>query len=635
MLDPITTEIIKVGVSESTKLLFSKVLNSKWLPDIVKGKNIVQKLDENSVRDDYINKYVSRFMKIRTIHSSEKDIMLDDIYHPLVIKGTKIEVKVEDEFIISNNDVTNIIGFAGQGKSTILRKLLLEIVKHGNKIPFFMELRKIEKTGIKASLNKQLLDIGILSSDEELNSLLSSGYIVLLLDGFDEISSDYRDKILHEIIEINNLYKTQIITTSRDGTEICNEAGIVNFRVNRIKRADIISIIKKLSSSNEVEMDTLPQIFGMLKNNDTLVDTLNSPLLVTLFYICYPHLDSIPNNAIEFYSKLFTTLYFRHDKIKNFKRERKSSITPADAFNCFCAFCFKSLFDNKYDFTYYSLIGYISQSLKISGTDEYDSEDVASDFIDITCLIQKDGYDRYVFLHKSVQEYHAAEYVKSLNTDRKKSFMDAVLKSIKVESKLIATARYLYEIDRENTFSMLCLPICYEMKLDKYEEDKIQFIEELYDSSTKNIKINLAKRLNGEKPKNRQRGNPFSDYITSIGPFNEPLKNLIIFSRYYTGENSRGSNQIVLDAVIKKSVLDSLYTDKDLKFYESKTKEDIDLGSIGFVYLKDLSGFLKIENKIKEKMRVFLDNIYNDVYLNNLKYIKQKDEAIKSLFNFL
>ncbi|MXD46983.1 NACHT domain protein, partial [Escherichia coli] len=103
---------------------------------------------------------------------------------------------------------------------------------------------------------------------------------------------------------LNRNYSVQIISTSRDGTEICNESGVVNYKVNRIKRSDIIAILRKLSQSNEVEQDTLAQIFQMLKGNNTLVETMNSPLLVTLFYICYPHLDSIPNSAIEFYSKL-------------------------------------------------------------------------------------------------------------------------------------------------------------------------------------------------------------------------------------------------------------------------------------------------------------------------------------------
>ncbi|MDE4684214.1 NACHT domain-containing protein, partial [Klebsiella pneumoniae] len=170
---------------------------------------------------------------------------------------------------------------------------LIESIKNGDKIPFFMELRKIEKIGVEAALIKNLSEIGVSTTEAELEYLLKSGNVCLLLDGFDEISSSLREKNLTEIIDLNKKYDLQIITTSRDGTEICNESGIINYKVNKINRSDILAIIKKLSNSNEVEKDTLPQILHMLKENSSLVSTLNSPLLVTLFYICYPHLDSI------------------------------------------------------------------------------------------------------------------------------------------------------------------------------------------------------------------------------------------------------------------------------------------------------------------------------------------------------
>ncbi|EPM0602086.1 TPA: NACHT domain-containing protein, partial [Klebsiella pneumoniae] len=85
MTDPITAEIIKIGVAEAAKAIFKKVLDSDWLPDLIKGKDIVEQLSSLDVHSDYIVKHVSRAMKMRTIHSSEKDVMLNDIYHPLSI----------------------------------------------------------------------------------------------------------------------------------------------------------------------------------------------------------------------------------------------------------------------------------------------------------------------------------------------------------------------------------------------------------------------------------------------------------------------------------------------------------------------------------------------------------------------
>lgn len=639
-MDPITTEVLKIGIGETAKLIFSKILSKKWIDEYKNGRSIVEQLTSLDVHSDYIVKHVSRAMKMRTIHSSENDVMLNDIYHPLTILHEKNEIKVGDNFLLSNNDITNIIGFAGQGKSTILRKILLEAIKSGDKIPFFMELRKVERSGIEHSLLRILNELGVNANGESLASLLKSDNVVLLLDGFDEISSEMRENVLEEMNALNRNYNVQIISTSRDGTEICAESGVVNYKVNKIKRSDIISILRKLSQSNEVEQDTLSQIFQMLKGNNTLVETMNSPLLVTLFYICYPHLDSIPNSAIEFYSKLFTTLYFRHDKIKNYKRERKSKITPSEAFEAFCALCFKSLYDNRQDFTHHSILEYTKQSLKLCGIEDCQPEDMAYDFIDITCLIQKDGYDRYVFLHKSIQEYHAAEYVKSLSLDKKKSFMLAILKSIKLESKMSATARYLYEIDKENAFNLICAPLCEEYKIDKYEENKEVVLDEIYNKLISNIKFSLHKKPEKifivDDEKKDRRMEIFGEYISSIGPFEDVMKPLSIFTRYYDGGRSTPYN----DKIIRE-VIDNRYTtDIFIGDYTIHENGDGEVDKNGrktepyYILASDIIERLGRKDIILEIIREITENIYIDAFMDNKALIERKDDALKDILGF-
>jgi len=637
-MDPIAAEILKIGINETATAIFKKILSKNWIDDYKKGRSIVEQLNSIDIHSDYVVKHVSRAMKMRTIHSSENDVMLNDIYHPLMISHDETDIRVGDDFLLSDNNITNIIGFAGQGKSTILRKILLESIKVGEKIPFFMELRKIEKIGIINALLKTLNELGINSNEESLVALLKSNHVVLLLDGFDEISSTLREKILEEMIFLNRNHNLQIITTSRDGTEVCTESGIINYRVRRIKRSDIISILRKLSLSKEVEQDTLNQIFTILKGNNTLIETMNSPLLVNLFYICYPHLDSIPNSAIEFYSKLFTTLYFRHDKIKNYKRERKSSTTPTEAFNAFCALCFKSLYDNRQDFTHHSILEYTKQSLRLCGVDDCKPEDMAYDFIDITCLIQKDGYDRYVFLHKSIQEYHAAEYVKSLSLDKKTLFMSAILNSVRTESKLSATARYLYEIDKENTFNLLCKPLCEEAKINKYNEDKNGFIEKIYDELTKEVKISLNTKPEAEfeKLSDDEKTDVFGKYISSIGPFTPIMKPLSIFTRYYEGERTNPYN----DAIINE-VLHTRYTHEVLSgAYQIHEEINPIIDENGqkqepyYILISDIIEKIGRREHLISKIAEITENIYFDAYKENITTIEKKEDALKSILGF-
>ncbi|ELY4104104.1 NACHT domain protein, partial [Cronobacter sakazakii] len=396
---------------------------------------------------------------------------------------------------------------------------------------------------------------------------------------------------------------------------------------------------KKLSSSQEVEQDTLMQIFQMLRGNNTLVETMNSPLLVTLFYICYPHLDSIPNSAIEFYSKLFTTLYFRHDKIKNYKRERKSDITPSEAFDAFCALCFISLYDNRQDFTHHSLIEYTKQALSLCGIANSQPEGMAYDFVDITCLIQKDGYDRYVFLHKSIQEYHAAEYVKSLSLHKKKSFMGAILKSIKTESKLSATARYLYEIDKENTFNLLCAPLCEEYRIDKYgdEKEREKILEDIYTNLTSDVKFSLYKKPEKIDFKERsERMEVFSEYISSIGPFSDFMKPLSIFTRYYKGDRSSPYNDVVVHEVIQARYTMGIFSG-EYTIHEKTTLEEsdeINKAAPYYVLASEMIENQERKEEIVRKIREITENIYKDAFLENKSLIERKDDALKEILGF-
>ncbi|WP_144441066.1 hypothetical protein [Salmonella enterica] len=100
------------------------------------------------------------------------------------------------------------------------------------------------------------------------------------------------------------------------------------------------------------------------------------------------------------------TLYLRHDKVKNFDREKSSSLSHNEAYDCFCTLCFYSIYTNNHEFTEQSLNEYTEKSMKLKGRfGECKAESLAQDFINVTCLIQREGFNKYIFIHKSIQEY--------------------------------------------------------------------------------------------------------------------------------------------------------------------------------------------------------------------------------------
>jgi len=273
-----------------------------------------------------------------------------------------------------------------------------------------------------------------------------------MLDGFDEVSSSKRMSVLQEIITIKTRYDCDVLVTTRPDTEICREVGITNVTVKKLNENDVISILSKLDKKQE--LTELPEL---IKKNKSLRETLVTPILVNLLYVCYPYLDVVPENIVDFYDKLFFTLYSRHDKIKNFNREKYSNITSVQAGHVFNAFCFDSLSKGILDFSEDSLNRHLIKALNINGISSDGIDNVRSDMINITCLIQRDGYDRYVFLHKSIQEFHAAKFIRSLSFEHKSKLYNRLLEVIDNEDKYDNVINFLKAIDTNDYESLLVM----------------------------------------------------------------------------------------------------------------------------------------------------------------------------------
>ncbi|EBO1172278.1 NACHT domain-containing protein, partial [Salmonella enterica] len=472
-MDFIYQELAKAGIALSVKELFTRVV-SAWDKKNLSGKQLVRELTGSDVYLNYLEKHVARVVRLRTIHSADYDILLTNLYHPLGITSLSpgaTEHKVNDGFYIENQHITNIIGIAGQGKSTILRKLFIEQIKNGTKIPFFIELRRTGNDGIIKSLENTLINLGLHPTSQAIDELLFSNKISLMLDGFDEVNSKQKDILLSEILMLNVKYALQVIVTSRPGTTVCNEPSIVNYKVEKLKEKDILAIIEKLNTNNGViDKEQLPKIKDTIKNNKNLVSVMTSPILVTLFHVCYPFMDIIPNNTVEFYSNLFMTLYLRHDKVKNFDREKSSSLSHNEAYDCFCTLCFYSIYTNNHEFTEQSLNEYTEKSMKLKGRfGECKAESLAQDFINVTCLIQREGFNKYIFIHKSIQEYHAAEFIKNISSDQKNKFYSFLVEDIKKnELRFSNVIVFLKEIDVIDCAKFLIIPLCEYFGVSKW-----------------------------------------------------------------------------------------------------------------------------------------------------------------------
>jgi Predicted NTPase (NACHT family) len=457
-------DIIKATLAkELIKFTIKKLLDTQWFVNIENSREILSLLLDDSYLKKYIDNNIIQILLMRTIIQPNTDIFIDEIYSPLPLLGYIDEKITLNDLIISNKRNINIIGLVGQGKSTLLRKIFLEEITKGNRFPIFIQLRKLNNTTIVEHIVKTLNETGVKTNNRQVIDLLMSRKVVLLLDGFDEVKSNHRGNLLDEIRCVKNQYNCFIITTSRPNTELCYEPSFNNVLIDKLSKKEILSITEKINKKTDTK-----EIIRFIENNEEIEKILSTPILVTLFNICHPFLKTPPKDAIDFYKNIFETLIVRHQKIQNVSRDMESNLTSNQLLNIFCTLCYCAVITERFDFTLDELISLVEESISFEIADTKISEFITNDILNITNLITMEGYNRYVFLHKSIPEFHAALFISKQRIEKKEVIYKTLLKIALCEDRMDNVLCYLMNLDTDcfNQFVILDLIELYDIKLD-------------------------------------------------------------------------------------------------------------------------------------------------------------------------
>ncbi|MEB2304664.1 NACHT domain-containing protein [Citrobacter braakii] len=615
------TAMAKAGVTTATKEMVSRAMKG-WGGSYLAGRKALRHLDSSEGFISYLTKHVSVVNRIRTIHSNEADVFLNDIYYPLTVCDmgsdydfsndftvVKSAYRIDDSFISFDDKLTNIIGIAGQGKSTILRKSFMQSIMYDDKLPIFIELRNAENIGIINSIMKVLKSIGIDASIDVVKEILEANKLSLFLDGFDEVSSDNRAKVLDEIIEINLNYEIKITTSSRPETEICHVSNIKNLKVKKLNKKDVIGIIKKLKSNKPEETNNdAENIIKKIESEDNLSQVMVSPILVTLLYVCYPYMDITPNNHVEFYTDLFNTLYLRHDKLKGYTREKKSTLGNTLAYDSFCAFSFICLQKNHISMKYKDMIDNARLALKniqIQKPEEHSPENLCDDFVDVTCLIQKDGYQRYSFLHKSICEFHAASFIKEMGMDTKPRFYENILNRIYNDNQeMLNTVIFLKNLDCHDFAKNLTIPLLEKIGVHLWEHPSDKIIDNFLNNTLEGARARVK----------------FIDGKTIVSGLRFKIKNIWI--NLYEAELESGNRMDVSRVIF--NVLWREVLSEPINKHEDGEAKMVDVTSI----IND-----KLRKEIRTELKDIMVFIHKNVYKETKNMIDSSEENMLSLLN--
>lgn len=607
-VETVTDTFLKQVVTSTT----NSILKQRWFKGTDDGRNILEKLSETRSSQSYVENSIKKTLSIRTIANPEVDTFIDDIYCPLKI----CHVNSSYPTTIGNNtrlfpDIPiTIVGKAGQGKSTILKKLFLEELKSGERFPFLIELRKLEEFTIPQYIQNDLYNYGISCTAEEVSFLLQSNHSILFLDGFDEVRPDLRKKTANEIENTHTRYNSKIVITSRPDTEICRAIGISVCNVLDLEYDDILAIINKISN-DDVSKEKLA---SCLQENSDLKETLISPILVHLFHVSQPHWETIPKKSAEFYKSLFSLLYSRHDLMKNFERPKSYSLPISEVEMAFSTFCYISFIQEQTEFSNDLLHSNFAKALDMLGHDPADTESIVEDILSITGLIKKDGYDTFVFIHRSIQEFHTALFLSRLAEDEKKVPFQEIIEDFEHTDFFSNILQFYKEINPEEFNSFFIFPLL-----------------ELWGAgSIAPVASDTAKILSLQPLVHPRGGEPsMSNLVVIACPKSAPERIAHDFFNDLKLEINTLSNVIY-------ELEDEIYAylsshEFHSEYPEASSDKNISIVILESMTLRDIAIHLNEQPKIIEAANIILQEIYVNIYKPLKQQQRKKREMLKSI----
>ena len=403
-------ELLALGGKTAGKTAFGRVF-SETLTSL---KNTAGSLFTKYQIEKSVTKFYTQIGKVRfvkTLWQVDKAVDIGTFYCESHVHIGSIRKKIVSIVDLGSSGNLVVEGIAGQGKSIFLRYLCSVELVRAEFIPVFLELRRVRKgPGLLDHIKSTLAEFGLKVNLEQLEALLSSGRILLLLDGFDEVDEDNKSWLIDEIEHLAKCYDSvRVIVTSRpqSGIEVSPVFQVV--KLSDLAEDEYEAVIFRLLEDSATASDLIKRVQS---HGGQVKELLKTPLLVTLLVLIYKASQEIPAQLSDFYDSIFKLLLQRHDGTKpGYRRRRLCRMNDSDYRRVFEALCFLAKKHKQGPLDHQTINATAQDALKAVNIDE-DSEDLLNDIIKITCLIVKDG-EEYRFIHKSVQEYYAACFIKS------------------------------------------------------------------------------------------------------------------------------------------------------------------------------------------------------------------------------
>lgn len=448
--------IESIPIKAITTAILSPVINQVISGAKKVGAKGFQKWEQTKFHTK-IQKKISSIESLKTFWSADKLVSLTDFYYPSKISINEISKPCQ---LLSELPEGNLIieGIVGQGKSIYLRHLATSEIRsnQSNKFPIFIEFRTLsQKTTLDLAIKKYLEEINIDGYLEDtFEYVMGSGNFVLLLDAFDEIEEGITKDTFLQIEHYAEKYeKLKIVITSRPSAEIQKSSKFLTIKLSPLGESDYSPFLSKLGLPSHL----IAELKSSIKSSPSKISQLiTTPLMLTLVVRAYRSVKEIPENLPDFFEVLFKCVFSGHDNAKPYiKRTHSTDLSEKklqELLEAFCFVCMKqkvtrslstSVFDQHFE-----------SAIKLQGNVTCDATDFRNDMHKVACLILPDGFETWVFLHKSIMEYYSASFIRRSSESFSVKFYKYAMNGVASWVEVLTFLQYIDEY-RFNKYYLL------------------------------------------------------------------------------------------------------------------------------------------------------------------------------------
>ena len=441
------------------------------------------------IDDDAVCKYLSRlkdkYSRVKTLLDSDAPRELYSFFIPNSVvfrprneKTPKIINSANLSGIMSISKYVILQGTGGLGKSMMMRHFLMNAIDQypiTKIIPTFTLLKDFEPNDInlesfifkKASIFWQGL------TKEHFLQLMREGRVLILLDGFDELHSEYMEDFQRALEEFVDRYpkNSYILSTRPIGFNSLSRFLTIHLmKFSYLQAKEMIEKMEFLPEEPEIKEHFLSELHRLYKDHE---DFASVPLLLVLMLMTFSEYADIPSSLHEFYNKAFYTLAQRHDATKgSFRRQYQTGLTPEQFAASFSDFCFQTYCKQEFEYSrlefdnYYQRINYLKDLPGYKASMENYLYDLKVNL----CLLYEE--EKINYTHRSFQEYFCALFMSHL-PEKALVQVGQFFERNRFRSGSDETFEMLYNLSEHNVEMCIILPHLKTLfdKCDRFEEE--------------------------------------------------------------------------------------------------------------------------------------------------------------------